>query len=102
MKLILTKCFLFLVIFELAARGKAPAVQDAQSFMEKAEIDLLNLYNEGQCAEWIEETYITSDTETESARAQDRIIARTTGPGESVQTVRGALIFRWTFDANAA
>lgn len=46
--------------------------------MQKAEADLLNLNSDAQRAQWIEETYINLDTETEAARAQERIIARTT------------------------
>lgn len=66
------------LLFTLAANAKSATVQDARAFMDEAEADLLVLYNEGQRTGWIEETYITGDTETESARAQERIIARTT------------------------
>jgi peptidyl-dipeptidase A len=53
-------------------------VSDAQAFMAKAEQELLDLTNEGQRAGWIEETYITQDTEAEAAKANERLIARTT------------------------
>ena len=78
MNFILTSCLVFSFISLPRANAQTPTVQDAQSFMQKAEAELLSLYNEGQRAQWIEETYITPDTETQAARAQDRIIARTT------------------------
>ncbi len=56
----------------------AQTVDEAQAFMQKAEAELLTLANDGQRAQWIEETYITQDTETETARANERMIARTT------------------------
>ena len=64
--------------FGLLLNAETQSVADAQAFMQKAEADLLNAYNEGQRAQWIEETYITGDSETESARAQERVIALTT------------------------
>ncbi len=46
--------------------------------MDKAETELLNLANEAQRAAWVEETFITGDTEEISAKANERVIARTT------------------------
>jgi peptidyl-dipeptidase A len=71
----------FVAIFPLSLMVCSAAdftVADAEAFMEKAESELLVLYNEGQRAGWVEETYITDDTEALSARAQERLIARTT------------------------
>lgn len=68
-------CSLFLT-FVLGV--KAATVDEARAFMDKAEKDLLVLANDVQRAGWIEETYITIDTETAAARAADRLIARNT------------------------
>jgi len=58
----------------------APAVSvaGAQAFMDKAEAELLALGNEAARAAWIQQTYITQDTEAQSAKATERVIARTT------------------------
>jgi peptidyl-dipeptidase A len=69
-------CFLVLTLWSCAA--PKPTVADAQAFMAKAEQELLDLTNEAQRAGWIEETYITQDTEAEAAKANERLIARTT------------------------
>ena len=58
--------------------AKPPAIADAQAFMDKAEAELLALNNEGQQAGWVQETYITPDTEALSARALERAIGRAT------------------------
>jgi peptidyl-dipeptidase A len=56
----------------------AVSVDDARAFMEKAETELLVLGNEAARAQWIQETYITQDTEAQSAKANERIIALST------------------------
>ena len=79
-------CLFTLLLFAGAAvSAQAPTVAEAQAFMNKAEAELLALSNEGQQASWVQETYITPDTEALSARALERIIARTT---ELVQQAR--------------
>ena len=63
--------------FSLRA-DQAPTVAEAQAFMDKAETELLDLGNMAQRAGWVEETYITGDTELLSAKEGERVIARTT------------------------
>ena len=46
--------------------------------MDKAEAELLKLGIMDQRADWVHETFITDDTETLAAAADDRLIARTT------------------------
>ena len=46
--------------------------------MDKAEAELLTLSNEAQQAGWVQETFITQDTEAVAAKANERLIARTT------------------------
>ena len=70
--------FASLLLVEAASCASSATVADAQAFMDKAEAELLALSNEGQQAGWVQETYITPDTEALSARALERAIGRTT------------------------
>src|SRR5271154_3883564 len=60
-----------------APSDKAVTVADAQAFMDRAEADLSALSIEGAHAGWVQETYITDDTEAISAKAGERILNRT-------------------------
>lgn len=62
----------------LLTAAPAPTVAEAQSFMDRAEAELLKLGTLQQRAGWVEETYITDDTELLSASENDKVIARTT------------------------
>src|ERR1700683_3194867 len=62
----------------LIAAAPAPTVAEAQAFMNRAEAELLKMGTLQQRAGWIQETYITDDTELVSASENDRVIARTT------------------------
>lgn len=62
----------------LLTAAAAPTVADARAFMDRAEAELLKITVLGQRAGWVEETYITDDTELLSASANERLIARTT------------------------
>ncbi len=55
----------------------APTVAEAQAFMDKAEADLLALSNEAGRAAWVQETFITDDTEAIAAKANERLLTRT-------------------------
>jgi peptidyl-dipeptidase A len=61
-----------------AAVSARPTVADAQAFMDGAEAELLALAITSERAGWIQETYITDDTELLSAKENERLIARTT------------------------
>jgi len=60
------------------AMAAAPTVTDARAFMDRAEAELLKMSVLQQRAEWVQETYITDDTELLSADQTERVIARTT------------------------
>ena len=62
----------------LLTAAAAPTVAEAQSFMDRAEAELLKLGTLQQRAGWVEETYITDDTELLSASQNEKVIARTT------------------------
>ena len=51
---------------------------EAQAFMDKAEVELLDLSNLAARAGWVQATFITDDTEIVAAKEGERVIARTT------------------------
>ncbi len=77
MKLLSTVlALLALPVFAMAAA--TPTVAEAKAFMDRAEAELLKITVLGQRAEWVQETYITDDTELLAASQNERLIARTT------------------------
>ena len=60
------------------AAAPAPTVAEAKAFIDRAESELLKMAVLGQRAQWVQETYITDDTELLSASEDERFIARTT------------------------
>src|SRR6478735_10757590 len=59
-----------------AAHSKGPAtVAEAQAFMKKAEDQLLDLGVRAGRAGWVQENFITDDTETMSAQANEKLTA---------------------------
>jgi peptidyl-dipeptidase A len=70
--------FVLLAFALLLTAAPAPTVAEAQSFMDRAEAELLKLGTLQQRAGWVEETYITDDTELLSASENEKVIARTT------------------------
>ena len=84
--------FLFLVVFvprrpllaERPGEESAPevtskaTVAEAEAFMKKAEAQLEELGVEGSRANWVQENFITDDTEAMSALAQEKLTAVTT------------------------
>ena len=78
MKILSVCVFAWLFYAGTARHVRAATTADAQAFMDKAEAELLALSNEGQQAGWVQETYITPDTEALSARALERAIGRAT------------------------
>jgi peptidyl-dipeptidase A len=77
MKLLSTVlALLVLPVFAMAAA--TPTVAEAKAFMDRAEAELLKITVLGQRAEWVQETYITDDTELLAASQNERLIARTT------------------------
>ena len=54
-----------------------PTVREAQTFIDDAEARLLPLFVEDNRANWIKSTFITDDTETLAAKADERLINAT-------------------------
>jgi peptidyl-dipeptidase A len=75
MKLVLIMMALLAFPVLMAA---APTVADAQAFMDHAEAELLKIGVLQERAQWVQETYITDDTELLAASEDERVIARTT------------------------
>ncbi len=58
--------------------AQAPTVAEAHKFIIKAEKQLFELSNKAQRAGWVQENFITDDTEGISADAQQEVLAATT------------------------
>ena len=56
----------------------APTLAEAEAFMKNAEAQLLDLGVRAQRATWVQENFITDDTETMSAQAQEKLTAVST------------------------
>src|SRR5262249_57218765 len=56
---------------------RAPTVAEAKAFLDEAEEKLLALANEAGRAAWVQSNFITDDTETLAALANERSIAAT-------------------------
>jgi peptidyl-dipeptidase A len=57
-----------------AAKG-TPTVAEAEAFMKKAEVQLEDLGIRSSRAQWVQENFITDDTETMSAQANEKLTA---------------------------
>ncbi len=58
----------------IACSRQQPTAEEAKIFLDKAEARLFDLMEEAGRAAWVQATYITSDTETLAARANQRQI----------------------------
>jgi peptidyl-dipeptidase A len=67
----------FLFVIQVQAASK-PTVAEADQFMKQAEVRLNELGVKTARASWVQENFITDDTEALSADAQDQITATTT------------------------
>jgi peptidyl-dipeptidase A len=71
-------CLGLLTPMEARAAAAAPApptAAEAQKFVAEAEVRLRILATDSQRASWVQETYITSDTEVLTAQANEKLIA---------------------------
>jgi len=69
---------LTLLAIPMMAFAAGPSVADARAFMDKAEAELLKISILQNRAGWVQETYITDDTELLAADQNERVIARVT------------------------
>jgi len=75
------------LLFAPALFAATPTVDDARKFLDQAEKNLLTLSTEASRADWVRANFITFDTESISALADERQIA------ESVRLAKGATRF---------
>jgi len=73
----LSLVFLFLAM-NVYAQNTAPTAAEAQEFMNKAEAKLSDLAVKVNRASWVQENFITDDTEAMAADAIDEVTAATT------------------------
>jgi peptidyl-dipeptidase A len=73
---VMKKTVLFVMLAPLAMWAQTAA--EAHAFIVKAEQQLFDLNNKGQRASWVQENFITDDTEAINADAQQQILAATT------------------------
>src|SRR5947199_5049852 len=57
-----------------AAKGAKPTVEDARKFLADASTHLLDLSIESGRAQWVQETFITYDTETLAAKRNEALL----------------------------
>ena len=78
MKFLRLLCVLLFAISLRAQTGSPATVSEAEEFMKQAEARLSELSVKVNHATWVQENFITSDTEALSAGAQDQMTAVTT------------------------
>ena len=72
------RVFFFLVLAITLSAQNTPTVTEAQEFMTKAEAQLAELAVKENQATWVQENFITNDTEAMAADAIDQVTAVTT------------------------
>ena len=77
-RLHLLPCLAIAVLALHPLSAATPTVAEAQTFMDRAEAELLKLNIMDQRAQWVHETYITDDSELLAADQDEHYIARTT------------------------
>ena len=82
---------LLLLLFAMNAysQNNPPTVAEAQEFMNKAEAQLADLYVKVQRAAWVQENFITDDTQAMAADAIDESTAITTELVEQAKRFEG-------------
>jgi peptidyl-dipeptidase A len=82
--------FLFLAMnftTPVHAQNTAPTAAEAQEFMNQAEAQLADLSVKVQRASWVQENFITDDTQAIAADAIDETPPSTTRPGRTGQAL---------------
>ena len=72
------------------AQSTAPTAAEAQEFMNKAEARLADLSAKVQRASWVQENFITDDTQAMAADAIDEVTAVTTDLVEQAKRFDGS------------
>src|SRR6478735_2135576 len=80
-RLVLTASFVVIVAAGGCRQPPRPAAaptEDVSAFLKEANETLLRLSNEGNQAGWVQQTYITPDTEAIGARADQAFVSKIT------------------------
>jgi peptidyl-dipeptidase A len=72
-----------------AQRARPAALQDARTFLERANADMLRLSNRANRAGWVQSTYITPDTEALSAEATGALVSAVTAMAQEAARFDG-------------
>jgi peptidyl-dipeptidase A len=70
----------------VAQTKPAPTVASARAWIDRAQADILKLSTLAARAEWVDETYITDDSDILAATENARLIARTTELVDEAET----------------
>jgi peptidyl-dipeptidase A len=76
--LIFAAGFAVLAQTKTGATAQPPTIASARAWLDKAEAEIFKLSIMGARAEWVDETFITDDTDLITAAENERLIARTT------------------------
>jgi len=82
-------CLVLFLSTTLTAQTNPPTVADAQAFMDRAEVQLADLAVKVNHATWVQENFITEDTEAMAADAIDQVTAVTTELVEQARRFEG-------------
>ncbi len=88
-RILLASCLVLLFTATLIAQNSAPTIAEAEQFMKKAEAQLAELNIKGNQANWVQQNFITDDTEALAADANDEITAVTTDLVEQAKRFDG-------------
>lgn len=67
----------FAAVLGATAQGRKPSVEEARSFLERANQKLLDMSMESARADWVRSTHITDDTEAIAAKVNERLMSAT-------------------------
>ena len=83
-------------------RSNPPTPDEAREFVDAAENRLLDLWIKLQRAQWVQETFITADTEEMAAEADEAVKAATVRTCRSGAPLTKASISPKTFSASSS
>src|SRR5438270_11708666 len=74
-----------ILLAQASQTGMQPSVDDLKKFLDQAETRLNELNVKASRANWVQETYITDDTQTIAAAANDDLLAAITELAEQAK-----------------
>ena len=80
---------LLLLVVPAVAAQPTPSPEEARAFVERAENELADVWEEAARASWVQSTYITDDTEILAARASEKATAASVRLAQEAARFRG-------------